>query len=123
MEEKYQILSALAVFDSLRKQGKDLFEILDSFIVFIICDKNLNNFTSIEIYQCLKNEFEFDIPKAVVEQRLKVMKKNKKLQFDTNTKKFSNCNTNSDTQYIKNELRKVMHEENTNRSITCIFRF
>ncbi|WP_104696490.1 hypothetical protein [Helicobacter trogontum] len=113
MEEKYQILSALAVFDSLRKQGKDLFEILDSFIVFIICDKNLNNFTSIEIYQCLKNEFEFDIPKAVVEQRLKVMKKNKKLQFDTNTKKFSNCNTNSDTQYIKNELRKVMHEEKT----------
>lgn len=111
MEEKYQILSALAVFDSLQKQGKDLFEILDSFIVFIVCDKNLNSFTNTEIYECLKNEFEFDMPKAVIEQRLKVMVKNKKLQFDTNTKKFSNCNINSDTQYIKNELKKVMYEE------------
>lgn len=111
MEEKYQILSALAVFNSLRQQGKDLFEILDSFIVFIVCDKNLNSFTNTEIYECLKNEFEFDMPKAVIEQRLKVMVKNKKLQFDTNTKKFSNCNINSDTQYIKNELKKVMCEE------------
>ncbi|HED0577060.1 TPA: hypothetical protein R4K34_001593 [Campylobacter jejuni] len=113
MEEKYQILSALAVFDSLRQQGKDLFEILDSFIVFIICDKNLNNFTNTEIYECLKNEFEFDMPKAVIEQRLKVMVKNKKLQFDTNAKKFFNCNAIGDTQYIKNELRKVIHEEKT----------
>ncbi|MCL9819269.1 hypothetical protein [Helicobacter colisuis] len=111
MEEKYQILSALVVFHSLRQQGKDLFEILDSFIVFIICDKNLNNFTNTEIYECLKNEFEFDIPKAVIEQRLKVMVKNKKLQFDTNAKKFSNCIADSDTQYIKNELEKIIDKE------------
>ncbi|ECL1093707.1 hypothetical protein FPN63_05340 [Campylobacter jejuni] len=113
MEEKYQILSALAVFDSLRQQGKDLFEILDSFIVFIICDKNLNNFTNTEIYECLKNDFEFDMPKAVIEQRLKVMVKNKKLQFDTNAKNFFNYNAIGDTQCIKNELRKVIHEEKT----------
>ncbi|EHC3194502.1 hypothetical protein JTQ40_001869, partial [Campylobacter coli] len=111
MKEKYQILSALVVFDSLQKQGKNLFEILDSFIMFTICDKNLNNFTSIEIYECLKNEFEFDIPKAVIEQRLKAMTKNQKLQLDTNSKKYSNCIADDSTRHIKDELDKVIDEE------------
>ncbi len=109
MENQHQLLSALVVFDSLKKQEKGLQEILKSFIKLIIQDKNLNAFTHIEICESLKSEFGFRIPGSVVEQALKKMSDDEELM--RKDKKFYSKNTLSNIQNMQIEIDKAMKEE------------
>lgn len=118
MENQYQLLSALVVFDSLKKQEKGLPEILNSFIKFIIQDKNLNEFTHIEICDSLKNDFGFKIPSAVVEQALNKMAKNQELLREG--KKFYIENTLSNIQDIQVEIKKAMSDEEKLINDLCV---
>lgn len=111
MENKYQLISSLVVFDAFNKQGKDLFEILDSFIEFAIKDKNLNGFTHIEIFDYLKNEFGFEIPGAVIEQGLKRIVKNKKLLIKKDKKFHLNENNTFNIENIQSKINNATNDE------------
>ena len=60
-------LSALAVFGVLSHTRTDIFDVLKSFISYVIKEENLTCFTANEMAIELNKHFDFDLPDAVVE--------------------------------------------------------
>lgn len=111
MEKEYQLLSALVVFSSLKRQGKQLLEILDSFINLAIEDIDRKTFTHIEVSDYLKNEFGFSVPSSVIEKGIKrIVKNEQKITYDNAIKKFC-CQKVFDNKNIQAEVNQATSEE------------
>ncbi|GAU76939.1 hypothetical protein [Fusibacter sp. 3D3] len=68
-----KLLSSLAVFRELYNSKKDYYQIIETFINYIIHDKRLHNFKLIEISNLLNETFEFEIPVAIVNSTISKM--------------------------------------------------
>ena len=112
MATQHQLLSALVVFDLFKKQGKQLPDILESFIIFATQDKAFISFTHIEINDYLKDEFGFEIPTSVIERRLKKMVKNGIITYNADIRRFQ-PNDNANTQYeeIQEKINQAIQDE------------
>lgn len=84
-------LNAFVVMSRLNECGQDLYEILKNFIVFMIQEKNIRCFSSLEIVDSLKSEFGLNAPILVVEKILKKLKKQGSVAFDKSSKTYCIC--------------------------------
>lgn len=115
MEEKYQLISALVVFDYFDQEGKDVNSILDSFVIYAIKELHLNSFTHLDICQYMEKEFGFKIPQLVVRQRLKSLKNKYPDSLSIENKEFKLLNSFEDKENIKTKISNATKDED------CLF--
>jgi hypothetical protein len=58
-------LASLALFRNIYDSGKDIYDVVSEFIKQIINDYQFNKFTTADIDEKLKSDFDFNFPFAV----------------------------------------------------------
>lgn len=90
-----KLLSSLAVFRELYNSKQDYYQIIETFINYIIHARHLHNFKLIEISNLLNETFEFELPIAIVNSTIS---------------KMSNINRIDGICYVKNEEVNLISE-------------
>lgn len=66
-------LAALSTFRKLCNDGKDVYDVIEEFILYIIVDEGYHFFDTTQIYQDVNKEFNLDIPSSVIKDTIKRM--------------------------------------------------
>ncbi len=112
MNEKYQLISSLVLFNHLSEKKKDANSILDSIIVYTIKDKQLKFFGYLEICEYLKNEFGLRIPQIVVRKRLVNIAKDSPQFLQNKDRKFEALQIGlQDNIDMKSEIDNAIRDE------------
>lgn len=102
-----KLLASYALFKGLFDKGKDIHGVIAEYLKKTISEKGLYNFTLDEITQILNNDFEFNIPNAVVKTSLN--------RVDNLSKNGANYTVNNPNEFILedfNEFEKDYKKKN-----------
>lgn len=114
MNEK-DLLASLAVFRELYDKGNDLYAIIANFIEDVICQKGLHAFSLSQLTHLFNEQYEFNLPSAVLKTSLK------RLEFiEKKDGQYRVTNTSVLSSYLTDEKNKIKssHEEIFNRLTT-----
>lgn len=95
-KESNKLLASYALFKGLFDKGKDIYGVIAEYLKKAISEKGLYHFTLDEITQILNNEFEFNIPNAVVKTSLN--------RIDNLTKIGANYTVNNPNDYVSKDF-------------------
>ncbi|MGO4818219.1 hypothetical protein [Flavobacterium sp. W22_SRS_FP1] len=112
MNDKHsnKLLASYALFKGLFDLGKDIYGVIAEYLKKTISDKGLYNFTLDEITQILNNDFEFNIPNAVVKTSLN--------RIDNLTRIGASYTVNNPNDYILKDFNEFEQDyEKKNETI------
>lgn len=116
MDEKHsnKLLASYALFKGLYDKGKDIYGVIAEYLKKTISEKGLYNFTLDEITQILNNEFEFNIPNAVVKTSLN--------RIENLTKIGASYSVNNPNEFISTDFNEFEQDyQNKNENIIQSF--
>lgn len=116
MDKNYK-LAALALFRELYNNNKDVYGVLSIFINHVIYKHKLISFSETEINGYLKEDFDFDIPDAVITQTIRKKISSDKDTFGRYFVKLNSQDTNSQHD-ISRQIQ--IYNDNTNSLINNI---
>jgi hypothetical protein len=112
-----ECLASIVVFRELANKGLELYDVLASYIKFIIQDQHLQQFTSLEIKTQLEKLFSCSVPDAVVIYTLN----NKITEIDRDNGQFFLTKEITDDSNLINE--KLLAENSVNNVLEELYRF
>lgn len=119
MDKNYK-LAALALFRELYNNNKDVYGVLSIFINHVIYKHKLISFSETEINGYLKEDFDFDIPDAVITQTIRKKISSDKDTFGRYFVKLNSQDTNSQHD-ISRQIQ--IYNDNTNSLINNIYQY
>ena len=119
MDKNYK-LAALALFRELYNSNKDVYEVLSIFIKHILYKHHIVSFSETEINGYLKDDFDFDIPDAVIAHTIRKKTSLRKDKYG----KYLITDEFNDTQLQQDISRQIqIYNDNANSLIDKMYQY